>query len=279
MKTLSDTTVSFSHKIADTLTALGKIILQSKKSGISEKERHTPLIIMANGPSLRDVIDNQTSELRKYPLLAVNFAANTPEFMELKPRYYVLADPHFFNRGNDPRVATLIENFDKIDWEMTLFVPMKSTMKLNNQNIAIERFNMVGIDGNEWIKQFAFRKKLAMPRPRNVLIPSIMIGIWLGYKEIYIVGADHSWTRTLSVNDRNEVISVQPHFYKDDDKEQKRVDTEYLKYPLHQIIHSFYVAFRAYHDIERFARTHGVNIYNSTSGSFIDAFRRKKLGV
>lgn len=71
----------------------------------------------------------------------------------------------------------------------------------------------------------------------------------LGYKSVYVVGADHSWMSTISVNERNEVVSIQPHFYKDGENELKRVTTDYLRYPLHQIIHSFYVAFKSYHQI------------------------------
>ena len=94
---------------------------------------------------------------------------------------------------------------------------------------------------------------------------------------MYITGADHSWTKTLSVNEQNEVVSIQPHFYKEDEKEEKRIKVDYLKYPLHQIIYSFYLAFKAYHSIQRYAEAKGVNIYNSTPGSFIDAFPRKNL--
>ena len=80
-----------------------------------------------------------------------------------------------------------------------------------------------------------YRIGAGMPRPRNVLIPSIMTGISLGFKRIFITGADHGWTKTLSVNDRNEVISVQPHFYTEDSHEQQRIRIDYLKYPLHQM--------------------------------------------
>ena len=104
-----------------------------------------------------------------------------------------------------------------------------------------------------------------------------MIAMKLGYGNVYITGADHSWTKTLSVNERNEVVSIQPHFYKEDENEEKRIKVDYLKYPLHQIVHSFYVAFKAYHDIQRYALHRGVNIYNATPESFIDAFPRKSI--
>ena len=116
-----------------------------------------------------------------------------------------------------------------------------------------------------------------MPRPRNVLIPAIMIAIKAGFKTIHLTGADHSWLRTIGVNDNNEVESIQPHFYADDKRELRRSAAEYRGYRLHDILQSFTVAFRSYHEIARFAAKEGVKIYNSTPGSFIDAFERRGL--
>lgn len=116
-----------------------------------------------------------------------------------------------------------------------------------------------------------------MPRPRNVLIVSIVAGMWLGYKEMYIIGADHSWMQTIAVDEQNRVISVQPHFYKDSASEQKRVNAVYSNLHLHDIINSFYIAFRSYHRILAWANKRGVAIYNSTPDSFIDAFPRRPL--
>ena len=116
-----------------------------------------------------------------------------------------------------------------------------------------------------------------MPRPRNVLIPSIMLAIRSGYKRIGIAGADHSWSRSLSVTEDNEVVSVQPHFYAEDSREEDRVRHEYRGIRLHSIMESFAVAFRSYHVIADYARSKGVEIWNLTPGSFIDAFPRQDL--
>ena len=118
---------------------------------------------------------------------------------------------------------------------------------------------------------------MGMPRPRNVLIPAIMLAIATGYTDISIVGADHSWMTSLSVTDENEVVSIQPHFYADSDHEQARVRHEYRGYRLHQIVESFAIAFRSYHHIADYAASRGVKIYNATPGSFLDAFPRRPL--
>lgn len=258
-----------------------KLALKSKSSTISTvATSNDSVIIMGNGPSLNDTMAQHSDVLMKTPTLAVNFAANVPQFQELKPRYYVLADPHFFVASQDVNVAKLRENLASVDWEMTLFVPFEAKkygFAVNNTNIEIEYFNFLAVEGFEWLENWAYSSGRGMPRPRNVLIPSIMVAMKLGFGNIYITGADHSWTKTLSVNERNEVVSIQPHFYKEDENEEKRVRVDYLKYPLHQIVYSFYIAFKSYHSIQRYALHKGVNIYNSTPESFIDAFPRRSL--
>lgn len=56
------------------------------------------IVIMGNGPSLRQTIDKDAIWLCSNDLMAVNFAANTPDFFNLRPGYYILADGHFFLR-------------------------------------------------------------------------------------------------------------------------------------------------------------------------------------
>lgn len=278
----SDSIADFMSRLGSSVKSLVKIALYSRRCTIrkdaDEKER---IIILGNGPSLAGAIEHDLSKLQSSPSLAVNFAANAEEFQMLAPRYYVLADPHFFNGESDPNVKRLHDNINrKVTWKMTLFVPSRSRKAiswLNNPNVDIEYFNPVGAEGFRWLTDFAYRTGRGMPRPRNVLIPAIMIAILLGYTEIYLAGADHSWMKTISVDEQNRVISVQPHFYKDNDEERERVTTTYMNYRLHDIVNSFYVAFKAYHEIAAYASAHGIHIYNATPGSYIDAFERRQL--
>ena len=282
--------MSTTNKVSDFLSSLGesaksmvKIALLSRPTHAKKaKSAEKPLIILANGPSLRQTIDDFGETLQQYPTLAVNLAANAPEFKSLKPTYYVLADPHFFKSTEQPNVKLLWENLCRVDWPMTLFVDHRFKKIVQNfaalpECVSLETFNAVGAEGFAAFEKLAYRSGAAMPRPRNVLIPSLMIGIRLGYSTIYICGADHSWMRDLRVTEDNEVVSGMNHFYKEDNKEVKRARNEYRDYRLHQIIQSFYVAFMSYHKIRRFADSQGVKIFNATPGSYIDAFDRKPL--
>lgn len=281
---LSDSIALSFSRLGATIKGIVKIATQSRRASIKPVATHgDPIIIMGNGPSLADTIARQADTLRSYPSMAVNFAATAPQFVGLRPRYYILADPHFFSGSRDGNLGRLHEALSTdVNWPMTLFVPVQCRdaardLVGGNPAITIETFNPVGAEGFDSVTHRAYARNLAMPRPRNVLIPAIMVALALGYKTVYIVGADHSWMKTLDVNEHNEVVSIQPHFYKEGEEEKARVNNEYRGYALHTIINSFYVAFKAYHDIRRYADRVGASIYNSTPGSFIDAFERRQL--
>lgn len=274
----------FLRLAGSSLLAAGKMLALSRRTvgaaRIAAGDRR--LVILANGPSLRRTLAERSDFLGRTTTMCVNFMANAPEFSLIRPDYYVLADPHFFTGLSHENVKTLWDRISRADWPMTLFVPVtrqRRAAELLGKDSAVKlaTFNFVGIDAFAWLEKIAFSSGWAMPRPRNVLIPALMIAIRAGFTDIYIAGADHSWLETIRVDDDNHVVSVQPHFYNDSDAEKKRSVTEYKGYHLHDILKSFYIAFNSYHQIARFARSRGVNIYNSTEGSYIDAFPRKKF--
>ncbi len=279
----SDSISAFFSTLATSAKSLVKVAVQSRRPTISrvaaEGER---LIVMGNGPSLKRNIDEDMELLMGSRTMAVNFAANADEFFSLKPDYYIIADPHFFDgRSSDPNVERLFDRLNsRVDWNMTLFIPAvrkASDTGIQDQHIKIEKFNLVGVEGFRFMENMVYGSGRGMPRPRNVLIPAIMVGMAMGYKEIFIIGADHTWTRTLEVDDDNNVVSVQPHFYKDNEEEKQRVTSVYRNVRLHDMLLSMHLAFKSYHTIARYARERGVRIVNATPGSFIDAFQRERL--
>lgn len=75
----------------------GKILMGSKqirkykhRSGIKR------IFILANGPSLNDTLTRHKDILKETECVAVNMFAYTDFFIEIKPLWYVLADPAFF---------------------------------------------------------------------------------------------------------------------------------------------------------------------------------------
>ena len=168
---------------------------------------------------------------------------------------------------------------------MTLFIPMRALkhkewkpMLSKNEKINVVIYNTTPIEGFQWICNWAFKKGLGVPRPHNVLIPSIAIGLRLPFKKIYLAGADHSWLPEITVTDENVVLMHQKHFYDKDKSKADTVTQENLNSArLHTILWHMHVAFKSYFVLESFAQKMKKEIVNITPGSYIDAFKRRKI--
>lgn len=272
-KGLSDATASAASLI--------KIGLMSGRPSPKCKDNKGTIIIMGNGPSLRDAIENDWDTLMSFPRMAVNLSALSPEFTKLKPQYYILADIAFFLKEKTGKVPALWEALSKVDWEMTLFLPVRARkmpeVKKLPRNVTVKYYNLTPAEGWKWLMRMLYDSGLAMPRPRNVLIPSIMCSMREGFSRIVLIGADHNWSKTLWVTERNRVVSVQPHFYKDDDEELKRAEEIFSNVHIHDVYENYAIAFRSYHNLKAYTDRRGIEIMNATPGSFIDAFPRRPL--
>ena len=269
-----------------TFLSVVKILLQSKwnTSLPTQFSNNEELVILANGPSLNSTVQNSNDFICDKTLLAVNFAVTSPMFEQLKPELYLIADPLFWivPEKREQLFGSLAE---KTTWKMTLFVPYRALkdkmwqpLIAKNQNIKLCIYNTTPIEGFKGFCNFIFKRGYGVPRPHNVLIPSIAIGLRLPFKRIYLAGADHSWLPEISVTDDNVVLMHQKHFYDRNKSKSETVKQENLKSArLHTILYHMYVAFKSYFILKDFAETQGKEVINITPNSFIDAFKRIKV--
>lgn len=272
---------SAAGKLGATLASFIKIPIMSRRPSPKSRDRKDTIIIMGNGPSLRDAMEQDRDVLMAYPRLAVNLSALTPDFRDLRPDYYILADIAFFLKEKTGKVPQLWEALRSVDWQMTLFLPATARkmpeVKSLPANITLKFYNLTPAEGFRFVMHPLYDSGLAMPRPRNVLIPSIISSMREGFKKIVLIGADHNWSKTLWVTERNRVVSVQPHFYKDDDAELRRAEEIFKNVHIHDVYENYAIAFRSYFNVKAYADRRGVEILNATPGSFIDAFPRIRL--
>ena len=80
----------------DSLASILKVALMSRRLSPPASRKDSTLIIMGNGPSLREAIDSHGDVLEKYDLLSVNFAPLSADFFSLRPEMHLLADGVFF---------------------------------------------------------------------------------------------------------------------------------------------------------------------------------------
>jgi hypothetical protein len=263
-----------------------KVILLSKFFvRLPKVEPGQECVILGNGPCLKSDLKNSGGFIASRKKLCVNLLAFSKEYEEIKPDYYVLAAPEFWMKNpielHEIQRTTLAKSiFDKTNWDMILLVPfeaknsrLESTIKVNSK-IRIIYFNSTPVEGFSLLSRILFKMNLGMPRPHNVLIPTIFLSLNLGFKNIFLFGADHSWHEEISVDKSNRVTLNHQHFF---DRKETRFGMFKLdghEYHLHDVFRKLHFAFKGYFILKDYAKKLEVNIYNSSSKSYIDAFQK-----
>lgn len=245
-----------------------------------------PVSIISNGPSAYEIVNKRGDLLKGTDLLVLNNFGNQEVFFHLKPRYYILLDPAYFSlsftnkglneKGNDSErkeERKLIENFKKVDWEITLFLPAawvsNEVRKIytQNANITVILYNATRVLGYDGFQNRMYHRGAGVPSSRNVIIPAMLLMGILGYKKIYLYGCEFSWTKTMDVDPENgKMFFNDRHFYS---KEEIRYFGKgaYLWW-LKVIAEDL----DATEQVAKYAHRYGIRIINRTKGSFIDSF-------
>jgi hypothetical protein len=241
------------------------------------------LHILGNGPSLyKDLTD---FEIYTRTYIVVNGFANSVLFTKLKPRYYVLVDPLYWDDSiinSDMEKEREVLNKILVDtkWELILFIPQKGKKNFKkyfqeNINIKIIEFNDLVLE-THWIKfnYWFYKRNLAIIHYQNVLAASIFLGINMNYSSIYLYGTDHSWIKNIVLNKKNQVCIKHDHFYESDDTLLPWISNNGTIYKMHEILFDLQNIFKGYHKLKSYAEFNNVNIINLTKESYIDAFQK-----
>jgi hypothetical protein len=254
-----------------------------------QKTNSKSIVILGNGPSLKETIDSNKDFFSNNELLCLNHFANTDYYTEFRPKYYVAIAHDLFLDDVLPHLVEASNKLfnaiaDKTTWELKFFITSEAkkherwkNILASNKNIEIVYMNLTPIEGFD---RFVFRwfdKAKGMPRPHNVMVPAIFTALHLGVKEIILVGSDHTWLQELHVDENNRTLVFDKHFY-DSERQLKQFNYDpqnYLK--LHEILNSISSAFASYHVLRKYADYRKTEVLNATPNSFIDAFKRIKI--
>lgn len=281
---------SFLTNLGAFITTLIRLLLLAKWQVKLKDRENDDCVILANGPSLGGMIQKHQWFLESKDLICVNHFPSTEYYQSLKPRHYVTSAPDlwlddidlFFVRQSNELFAEMSQC---TKWPVAFHIPYEARkfdrwqdLLKNNPNIKIVYYNNTPVEGWKWFRHLCFKLSLGMPRPHNVLIPCLTHAINMGYKKIYLWGADHSWLSEISVNSQNKVLINQKHFYDEQTSEGKPLDKRGVgERNMPELLTKFVHAFNGYFILKQYAKSRKVSVFNATPGSFIDAFKRVDL--
>lgn len=273
----------------ESLLTLLRIFLESHFRTSLPKAPSKECFIVGNGPSLKDSINEHEELFKTSTLICVNSFPTTPEFGKLKPEFCVFLDPQFYTPSKENLLPHVKDAIDKLEentkWPLTLLLPYPAkkadyivALEKNNPNIRIAYFNYTIVRSYRFLRNYLFRKNLGMPSSYNVLGACIFLALNIGFKKVYLFGADHTFGQNLYVDEQNQVCMIHKHFYSDGKPLITPIYTNSLKTEKMNIAQYYELCmktFQVYYILENYSRLLGAKIFNATPGSYIDAFEKK----
>lgn len=255
-------------------------------------EKSSEFIVIGSGPSLKDTLNKNIDFFTGKTTACVNEFAISEYFTVIKPDFYIFLDPAYWNKNVSMRIRGLNDKDfkvfkEKVTWPMTIIMPL-CAKKWNwfmdlprlNKDIKICYVNTTIVNCSKNIRNLLFSKNLAMPAAVNTLVGALFLAINMGYKKIFLVGADHSWHENIFVGEDNVVYLKDEHFYFEKDLSLTPLllgpeETEKIK--MHVAFNAMSKTFEDYHKVAEYANFIGAKVYNASKKTYIDAFERFKI--
>ena len=256
--------------------ALVDQIKQNKQfKGIHRGER---CFILGNGPSLRE---QDLSLLQDEVVFTVNQAAKLEGFNKIKTNYHFWADPQFFEPsgsldGDKQLIETMLrvqttdnapQNFfPHIAYD---FVIQKKISEALNVNFFYpllplhnmkERNDFSGVVTGAW----------------TVVHYAIMLAIYMGFSEIYLLGCDMTGIITTVQSRLRDQETGCYYSYNITQAEKERMRATRTKFEVEDEFQGYVNMFSGYKFLNQCCKNNGIGLYNLTRGGILESVERKK---
>lgn len=207
--------------------------------------------IIGNGPSLKE------GDLEKISQHGdVSFAANRiynvfPD-VNWRPTYYGVCDIKLFNNSRN--------EINKV--EGIKFIPLDIYSSSANIKDGYYTWSRVPVTFFNKPPRFANKITDCFGEGGTITYHFLQMAVSMGFKEIYLLGVDFSFSYGIGPDGKyfeDKTIKQNHH-----SKDNTPLDT----------VPNLYNQFRAYESAKKYAKSHGIHIYNATRGGKLEVFER-----
>jgi len=215
---------------------------------LKNKHKGQRCFIIGTGPSLNEM---DLTYLKNEVTFGVNFLFKSEQFKVLNPTYYAITDEFFHNQGKE-----YLEGIFNNTKNSIMICNYKGKRVVNSCKIKPKEVYYI------YQKLFPHKKLTCVDAHKNMTIGMnvvtgcIQMAIYMGFSEIYLIGADF-----------NSFASEKPnHCYTDDSNEREISLADELKFYSHATYFHYYIA--------KYAKDRNIKILNASKFSLLDAYER-----
>lgn len=252
----------------------------AKNKGLKGKYKDKRCFLVGGGPSVKDI---DLGRLKNEFTFVMGEFDNNPQFQSLNPKFYVIGDSAYFKEGESDYWSKQFEKKDKsIGINTTILVSLEAKNYIEKHNLFKgHKFYYIGTRGI-MSQNFPFNIDLDkyIPWPKNSMLLCLMITVYMGFREIYLLGCEHNFLcfnigqgRAISYNYGHEDKVTKADIQNDEVVKQLAVPRDLSMNYEENVAHVLQL-FRNYRFFYKKVREihPDIKIYNATPNSFLDVF-------
>ena len=205
--------------------------------------------IIGNGPSLT-VDDLNTLAEKQIDCFAMNRIYKIFPHTKWRPKYYVNTDWML--------IRDVLEEVNNIPTEQKFFPAYHLYYQCFRK--TINKRAIIQVYYNEL--SFQLDCSNAVHNGGTVTISAIQLAAHMGYRNIYLLGVDHNFDNVIDENGNTVINKDVKNYFCDN------YDNDLQDY----VVHNLGRTTKGYYALQEFCSKHGVNIYNATRTTKLEAF-------
>ncbi len=167
--------------------------LLARNKELSREYKGKRCFLIGGGPSVKEL---DLGQLKDEYTFAMGEFDNNPQFEALNPKFYVIGDSVYFTEGESAHWNKQFEKKDRsINPNTIILVSLEARNYIEKHNLfKNHKLYYLGIQGI-MSQRFPFNIDLDryLPWPKNSMLLCMMIAVYLGFDEIYLLGCEHNF--------------------------------------------------------------------------------------
>ena len=239
-----------------------------KNRRFRDKHRGERCFILCNGPS---VLKQDLRPLRNEVVMSVSNGYLHKDFDQIRPAYHFVP-PVTYGRMTEEDFVRWFREMDGRLGEAELFLGSTEYQLVKRHSLfPLRSVNYLCSARSFWPGETGIIDISGLvPVIGSVPIMCLIVALYMGFKDIYLLGTDHDSLITREYKYAFEPTLLRGKDFAVDDEGSVRV-------PLYVELEAYLMLWKQYRHIKRIAQANGVNIYNASAGGMLDEFPRVRL--
>jgi hypothetical protein len=251
------------HKPAERVPPEEQEIL-TRNGALRKRHDGQRCFILATGPSIRG---QDLKPLRAETCIAVSNFFVHPDYKVIAPRYHCIVPYHL----PIPEEAwqSWMDEVEVATGNAAMLFGLRDRMRnqrngrFSNREVHYLKF------GANWdsVTESGMDLTKALPGPQSVPVMALVAAIYMGFREVYLLGCDHNAVQHMGVS---------RHFY--DERQHALNRSGYNPWAgmdVENKLRANLILWQQYKALREVARSLSVCIYNATEGGLLDVFPRR----